>query len=176
MKLLRKFIKGFDHILDILASFSGIIIVMITIGVCVNVMMKYFFNQPIIGVEEITEQLLLFITFFGSAWLLRKEGHVSVDFLVVRLDPKTQAFLGFITSLFGIIISIALTWYGWKVTWINFIKKEYFPTILELPKAPIFIFIPLGSFLLLIQFIRRSVQNLKKFIFPEETYHPNVGN
>jgi hypothetical protein len=34
---------------------------------------------------------------------------------------------------------------------------------LELPKAPVFVIIPIGSALLFIQFIRLTAQNLKKF-------------
>jgi TRAP-type C4-dicarboxylate transport system permease small subunit len=166
----------FDRILDLLASLVAIIIVIITLVVCVNVMLKYFLNRPILGVEEITEHLLLFITFFGSAWLLRKEGHVTVDFVLAMANPKTRAFLGFITSLFGIAICLPLVWYGSKVTWLNFLKGHYFPTLLEIPKAPILAIIPFGSLLLLIQFIRRSAQNYRNFKFPAKAHPSKHGN
>ena len=162
MDRLKKLGKILDRILDFFSFLVCAIIVVITSAVCVNVIMRYVFNRPIIGVEEITEQLLLFITFLGTAWLLRKEGHVSVDFVVIKLSPRTQAILGIIGSLFGVLISLALTWYGTKVTWANFVKGAYFSTILELPKAPFFAVIPLGSFFLLVQFLRRIASSIQK--------------
>ena len=174
--LLKQAIAIFDRILDLLASLIGGIIVIITLAVCLDVLLKYFFNLPIAGVEEVTEHLLLFITFFGCAWLLRKEGHVTVDFVLVMLNPKSRAFLGVITSLLGIFICLVLIWYGCKVTWLNFLKRYYFPTLLEIPKAPVFAIIPLGSFLLLVQFIRRAAKNFKEFRFSEGSLSSKHGN
>ncbi len=162
MDFLKKLGKVFDHILAFFSFLVCAIIVVITLAVCVNVIMRYVFNRPIIGVEEITEQLLLFITFLGTAWLLKNEGHVTVDFVVIRLSPRTQAILTIISSLFGVLISLAFTWYGTKVAWANFVKGAYFSTILELPKAPFFAVIPLGSFFLLVQFLRRIVNTVQK--------------
>ncbi len=162
MEFLKKLGKVLDRILGFFSFLVCAIIVVITLAVCLNVIMRYVFNRPIIGVEEITEQLLLFITFLGTAWLLKNEGHVTVDFVVIRLSPRTQAILNIISSLFGVLISLALTWYGTKVTWANFVKGAYFSTILELPKAPFFAVIPLGSFFLLIQFLRRIVNTIQK--------------
>jgi TRAP-type C4-dicarboxylate transport system permease small subunit len=162
MELFKKLGKILDRILDFFSFLVCAIIVVITLAVCVNVIMRYVFNRPIIGVEEITEQLLLFITFLGTAWLLKNEGHVTVDFVVIKLSPRTQAVLSIISSLFGVLISLALTWYGTKVTWSNFVKGAYFSTILELPKAPFFAVIPLGSFFLLVQFLRRIVNTIQK--------------
>jgi TRAP-type C4-dicarboxylate transport system permease small subunit len=95
------------------------------------------------GVEEVTEQLLLYITFMGTAWLLKKEGHVAVDFVLLRMRPKTRSFFGIVSCLIGILICAALTWYGFKVTWVNLRQGAYFSSVLELPKAPVFVIIPI---------------------------------
>lgn len=168
MSLFSKLGALFDRGLDGLSFAVGAIITLIMLAVCLNVIMKYAFNQPIVGVEEVTEQLLLYITFMGTAWLLKKEGHVAVDFVLVRLRPKAQSFFGLLSCLIGILISTALTWYGAKVTWGNFRQGAYFSSVLELPKAPVFAIIPIGSALLLIQFIRLSAQKFRKFSAPEE--------
>jgi C4-dicarboxylate transporter, DctQ subunit len=166
MKGAKRLTVVFDRILDLLAFLVGSITIFMMIIVCVNVAMRHFFNRPIVGVEEVTEQLLLFITFLGAAWVLRKEGHVAVDFIVVMLSSRTQAFLGIVSSLLGVIICAALTWYGLKVTWVNFQSEAYFSTLLQLPKAPIFVIIPIGSLLLLIQFVRRTAKNVASLKSP----------
>ncbi len=153
---------SFDRLLEILAYVSGGIILMTMVGVCLNVIMRYFFNRPIVGADEVTGYLLLYVTFLGTAWLLKDEGHVAVDFVVLKLQLRKQIFLHVVTSILGVIISAALVWYGSKVTWKSYITHAYMGTILEIPKAPILVLIPVGSFLLLIQFIRRTFVNIRK--------------
>jgi len=59
-----------------------------------------------------------------------------------------------VSSIIGILICLVLVWYGIQVSWQFTAEGISDPTILELPKGPILIIIPLGSFLLLIQFLR----------------------
>ena len=151
----------FDRFLDLSPIISGIIIVLIMLAVCANVIMRYFLNRPIVGVDEISEYLLLFITFIGSAWLLKEEGHVGVDILLIRLSRNSNAFLGIFSSLIGVFICLVLIWFGSKVVWINFQRGSYFPSLLEIPKAPVLAIIPFGCFLLLIQFLRRTAKNVR---------------
>lgn len=160
MKPQKKAITFFDRLLNVMAAVTGTIIVLVMVAVCVNVIMRYVFNRPITGVEEITEYLLLYVTFIGTAWLLREGGHVRVDILLNRVKPRTRVFLGVVSSLIGVLICGVLTWYGTKVTWVNFQQGSYFPSILEFPKAPVLVIIPCGSFLLLIQFLRKTTQSL----------------
>ena len=94
MRFLKKLVYFFDWLLNSLSFLTGAIIFIVMMTVCLNVLMRYAFNRPIMGVEEITEYLLLLITFIGSAWLLREEGHVGVDILMVRLSPRMQALFG----------------------------------------------------------------------------------
>jgi TRAP-type C4-dicarboxylate transport system permease small subunit len=153
----------FDLFLNLTSFLVGGVILSLMLAVCVNVLLRYIFNRPIAGVEEITEYFLLFITFIGAAWLLREEGHVKVDILLGRLSSRRQALMSAVSSLIGILISSTLVWYGGRVTWDNLQQEAYFSSILEFPKAPVFAIIPLGSSLLLIQFIRRTLQNLQNW-------------
>ncbi len=163
MTPLKKAGSFFDRFLDSSAAVTGAIIILVMLVVCVNVIMRYVFNRPIAGAEEITEYLLLFITFIGTAWLLREGGHVRVDILLNRVKPLTQARLSVVSSLIGVFICAVLTWYGFQVTWVNFQQNAYFPSLLEFPKAPILVIIPLGSLLLLIQFLRRTTRSLENW-------------
>ena len=139
-----------------MAFLAGIILVFIMLSVGLDVILRYFFNRPMIWVTEVTECLLLYITFLGTGWLLRDEGHVKVDIILTRLKPESTAFLGILSSLVGIFVSIMLTFYGMSVTWNYFRRAIYTPTAMEIPVAAIILIIPIGSFMLLIGFIRRT--------------------
>jgi TRAP-type C4-dicarboxylate transport system permease small subunit len=109
-----------------------------------------------IWVTEVTECLLLYTTFLGTAWLLRDEGHVKVDIILNRLKPRTTAFFGILSSLVGIFVSIMMAFYGMSATWNYYRRGIYTPTAMEIPVAAILLIIPIGSFFLLIEFVRRT--------------------
>jgi TRAP-type mannitol/chloroaromatic compound transport system permease small subunit len=73
------------------------------------------------------------------------------------LGPKNINILGFVSGVMGIFVCAVLTYYGAKVTWDHFERGVYNPTLMEFPKGPLLIIIPVGTFLLLIQFIRKTL-------------------
>ena len=161
MKLLAKVSVVFDRAIDYLAVLSGILAVFMMLSVCADVVLRYFLNRPIKGVTEITEMCIVALTFLGAAWLLKKEGHVRIDVLVDRLSPRSQALLNGITSIVGVIICLALAWYSANLAVDHFQRGVTTFTVLKIVTYPRFIIIAVGSFLLSIQFIRRSYGNLK---------------
>ncbi len=156
MKLLSKSSAVFDRTLDFLAILAAALLVFITLGITTEVVLRKVLVSPIIWMAEAAEYSLLWITFLVSAWVLRSEGHVRMDLLLSNLNPKTQALLNTVTSVVGIIICLALTWFSAQVTWGYFQTDYRLPTFVRPPKFPIMLVVPVGSFLLSIQFLRRS--------------------
>ena len=160
MKLLAKISAGFDRSVGILAFLGIVLVVFMIFGVSTDVILRYFFSRPIHWMLEVTAYSLLWMTFLGVAWVLKGEGHVKVDLVLKRLNPKTQAMLTIITSLMGAIIFLVITWYGAKVTWEHLQTGYFLSTLLRPPKWPILAIIPIGSFFLFIQFLRRAYAQL----------------
>ena len=160
MNFLAKIGRVLDKIEDSFSFIAGIMLAFIMLSVCLEVFMRYFLNRPLQWVIELTEYALLYITFLGTAWLLKGEGHITVDVILIRFGPKTQSCLKIFSSVIGIIISFFLVWYGFEVTWENYREGIYNITVLEFPKAPILVIIPVGSLILLLQFIRRAYGSL----------------
>jgi TRAP-type C4-dicarboxylate transport system permease small subunit len=97
------------------------------------------------------------ITFDGSAWLLRKEGHVTVDVVTSRLNEKNRTLFLMITSTIGFVIFLIITWFGIVATWGAYREHLYIPKQLEMPKFLVMLVIPFGSFMLAAQFLRRTL-------------------
>lgn len=160
MKLSGKITGIFDRTVDVFSIMGGVLLVAIMLAVSVKIIFRYFLHEAIVGVDEIAEISMLYLTFLGAAWLLRRGGHITIDLLFARLKPKTQARLNIITSVFGLFISLILVWYGTAAT-VSFWQRGILtPTILEVPRALIIGIIPVGSLLLAIQFLRRAWANL----------------
>ncbi len=156
MKIVRKAGRIFDRILDVFGLLACMGIMAIMVAVSVKVVFRYLLVARLIGVDEITEIALLYITFLGAAWVLRRKGHVNLDLVFIRLASKTQARLTVITSLLGAAVFLAFALFGTWVTIDAWQRGIVTPTILEIPKAAILFIIPLGSLLLMIQFLRQA--------------------
>jgi len=156
MKLVKKLTNFFDRTIGAMAILAGILLIFTMLSVSVAIASRYFLNRPMGWVIEISEYCLLYITFLVAAWVLKGEGHVKMDIILNRFNPRTQSLINVITSAISAIVCIILTWYGVKVTLELFQTGYFTPTILELPKFIIIAIIFVGSFLLLIQFLRRT--------------------
>ena len=160
MWLATKFGHSIDRVNLILASAAAAILVLIGVAICINAITRAF-GFSFIGILEISEFSLLWITFLGTAWLLRKGGHVIIDILPSHLSPKNAALLDVVIYSVNVILFAVIIWYSAKITLqhyqTNFIMGT---TILRIPKAPVEIIIPIGSFLLFIELIRKVYKRL----------------
>lgn len=157
MRLLRRCAIFFDWALNAGAFLSGALIILVMASIGADVIMRYFFGHPQIWVLETTEISLLYMTFLGSAWVLKKEGHVSMDLLLNRLNHRAQAFCNGITSILGSVVCLVVAWYGTAFTLDQLARHVRRESLLAIPTGYIVMIIPVGSLLLLLQFLRRSV-------------------
>ena len=151
----------FDLVTKSLTWLACAFLMFATLAVSVDVVLRYFFNRPTVWVLEICEYILLYIVFLGAAWVLKEEGHVKIGLLVDRLSPKTQTITIVITSILGLTVCIVLGIYGTQVTWDYFQRGVPTLEFLKLPKFLVLMIIPIGSYLLSIQFLRRSYGYLR---------------
>ncbi len=160
----KKVTKGygtFDRIIDATAYIAFGLLVFSWVSVCAEVVFRYFLKQPIIWVVEVTEYIMVQITFVGSAWLLRKEGHVTVDVVTSRLSKRNQTLLLAVTSAICVVTFVIIT--GWAVvaTWGAYREHLYIPKQLDMPKFLVMLVIPFGSFMVAGQFLRRTLSAIR---------------
>lgn len=167
MKFLHIGLTTLDRITGFLASLAACLIIFVMLAIGVDVVMRYFFGSPMLWVQEVAEYSLVYMTFLGTAWLLGKEGHVKMDVLLNQLGPRIQLIFNVITSFVGAIICAILTWFGTELVWEFFQKGSYEATILEPKSYYLYVVIPLGTFLLFFQFLRRAFRYLEPSIKKE---------
>lgn len=74
-----------------------------------DVILRYIFNSPIKGVQEMTEVIMICAIFLAVAHTHNVKSHIAVDLVSSKLSEKPKAALEFITNLiclglFGIIV------------------------------------------------------------------------
>lgn len=143
---------------------AAVILVLVWVAICFNVVMRYLFNQPQVWAIELSEYAIFYITFLGSAWLLKEDGHVKVDWVLSRLGDRNAALLETINSILGALLCMIITWYGIETTWSHYIRGIYRITVLETPTFLILAVIPVGALLLSIQFLRNAYGSIKRLM------------
>ncbi len=88
MNWLRTVGRVFDRLNGVLAVMGATLLILVMLSVSYNVATRYFFRFSTPGMFEIWEYSLLYMTFLGAAWLLRREGHVSMDIVLNHLKPR----------------------------------------------------------------------------------------
>jgi len=154
MNLLQKALVAYDRTINFLAFLAGSLLVLLMLIICYEVLMRYFFRVPSGWIVEICEYMLLYITFFGTAWLLKEDRHIRVDVVFALFNPRFQKVLGLVTSAMGAISCSFIVVFGALNTWKHIQEGTLVIQTLNTPKWVLVAVIPLGSFLLVIQFLR----------------------
>lgn len=154
-------IRLFDRVLD-LGKFIGMIMILLTcIGICVHVLLRYFFDLPLNWTIDISTLFMFYITFLGTAWLLREDGHVSLDFLFHAIGPQKFGRLEILTNLICSFACLIIVYYGILETKLAIELEVAVDMPLAPPKWIVLIFIPYGFLLLAMEFLRKVVKSLK---------------
>ena len=145
----------FDRILDGTALLSGALIIFLIIIVCCEVGLRYFFNRPTTWVTEFGAYIMLWAPFLVTAYVLRAGKHVTMDMVLQSVSPRAQRMLNLITSSLAVIACVLITFFGIGVVAELYQTGERTETYLMLIKWPIMGIIPLSTFFLIIEFLRR---------------------
>lgn len=154
-------IDGFDRIIDAGAVLSAVLLICIMLATTVKVLFRYGLRTSVIGVDEISGTLLLYIGLLGAAWVLRRDEHVIVDLLLGQIGERAKRLLLVVSSLIGALVCLVVAVFG-ALEVINSIERGIrIPAEIEMPRAVDLIVIPVGFLLLAIQFLRRALGGLK---------------
>ncbi|RMX06653.1 TRAP transporter small permease [Corticibacter populi] len=79
-----------------------------------QVILRYFFNAPLFWAEEVSVQLLVFMTLFGISLLIHHGQLVNINFLPQMLGRRGQLALNLLSALAMLAILLLLAWLGWQ--------------------------------------------------------------
>ena len=75
-----------------------------------NVILRDFFDKPIMGTPELSEFMMVLVVFLALAWCAITRKHVKVELIVNRFSPRIQAILNGITLLLALGVFVVITW------------------------------------------------------------------
>ena len=92
------------------ALLSGISTLAIAIFISADVLLRYFFNSPLLFVDEVASFLLVLVIFGGLGYTFLRGGHVRVDLITTHLRPALRAWLRAGGLVVGIAFILLVSW------------------------------------------------------------------
>jgi|SRR5690625_3596972 len=153
--------KVLDKTEVFLAAIAGILIMCSMLTVMLEVIVRYIFGTSFVWVQEYNEYILLYIPFLSGAWLLRNNDHVIVNLIDNILGKSSSIVLNIIVAILGILSMIIIVYYSTIVTLDILNRNVTSTTVLRTPQVYIYIIIPIGSFFMLLEFVRQLIYAIK---------------
>lgn len=118
------------------------------------------FNRPTYWTFEGSQFLLCALVFLAGGYTLWRGGHVRVDFIYNRFSPHGKAILDLVTSFLFFAFCVTLVWKGVEMTWHALVWKAHSDSAWGPPLFPVYLLVPLGSFLLLLQGLAKFIRDI----------------
>ena len=161
-----KFLSAADRIFDLVTKYlcylAAAILVLISVSISLDVVLRYTINNPLKWVFEGTEYAMLFITFLAATYVLQKDEHVRLDLAINVMGKRLRAGINAFTSLVMAVVCLVLTWSSAKYTIYLFQNDVTLIKYYTIPKFVIYFIIPVGFFLLFIQSLKRTYQYIRQ--------------
>ncbi len=133
----------------------------VTCIIVFEVIMRYCFNSPTVWVGEMSIYLCMGVGFLSLAYGLKHNVHFSITFLTDRLTDKTRIRLKIFTDFIGMLYSSVFIHKGIEQAWFAYEMEDISSGMMETPLWIPWSFVPIGGFLLTLQFINKLAEDVK---------------
>lgn len=104
-------------IIDTVGNLCSIVMILMILNVFYDVVMRYFFNDVSIAMQELEWHLFAAMFMFGIGYTLKEDGHVRVDVIYDQLSKKKQAIINLVGSvLFALPFTLLILYFSWDYT------------------------------------------------------------
>ncbi|MDR1708379.1 MAG: TRAP transporter small permease [Candidatus Accumulibacter sp.] len=104
--------------------FVASMLMLMTIFIFYQIIMRYVFNNAPEWSEEISRYLFIWSSFIAAGMGVREHIHIGIDAVVNLLPPPLRRVTQYIVDLIILCLGAFLTWYGWKVVGITYTQMS----------------------------------------------------
>jgi TRAP-type C4-dicarboxylate transport system permease small subunit len=115
-----------------------------------QVVMRYFFLDPLVWGDELAKYSLAFMTFIGASVALRKGELACMDLLAVKFSPSAQRIIAICVMLLNIALIIFLLLCSFNLVSQNSVRTQVSPAM-EIPMQYVYLCLPVGLSLMALQ-------------------------
>lgn len=154
------FLKRLNQLMGLLEktvlSYSILVLAAITVG---NVISRKIFNYSWSFTEEISQFILVLITFIGVSYGARRARHICMTAVYEALSPKWQKAFALITSAVTAGLLFYLGYQAFEYVLSTYMMKKTTP-VLRIPFYLVISCVPFGLFLGGLQYVLTFIKNI----------------
>ena len=102
--------RATNSVVTFMAYIASIVLMLLMFITTADVAGRYFFNEPLTGVFDLTHFAVLILVFFGLAYCGIRGGHVVIELLYNRLNYAVAKVLDRIINLVGAGLFLLIAW------------------------------------------------------------------
>jgi len=92
-----------ESVVNVVGKFTSFLLLLMIFNVFYDVVMRYFFHNSSVGMQEMEWHLFSVIILFGVSVALKDEGHVRVDFLYEKFSVRKKAMINILGTVFFLL-------------------------------------------------------------------------
>ena len=152
--------RRLDRFYHVTATSLGMLVLVMTFLIVIDVSGRYFANKPLIGAVDVSRLLLSFVLFWGFAYALHRGAHVRVTLLYKYLPHKKP--LEIIVCVGGLLLIGFLTYSSWGFFWDSWIIRETMRAPVDLPRWLAKLALFCGALMFTVQFGIDLIGHIRK--------------
>ena len=151
---------------DLLSTVLNVVVCLVMFGMmmltALDVILRYIFNSPILGVLEITEFMMVVIVFFSMSYTQAEKKHVAVDFFVTRLSERKQHIIDLMSYVIYFLILAGICWKS-IAKGLELLATNEVSMTLSIPVFPFFFVVALGCVAMCLILMRDMRNTVREF-------------
>lgn len=142
----------------LIRSLIVLLLMLMVVAVFLQVLFRFFLDQPLAWTEELSRYLLIWITFLGSAYAMSIRAHIGTEYILKYLSPFMAKAVTVIAAILSIVFFAVMVQQGYILSARSMTQTS--PTLL-LPMGYVYAVIPLSGALLIINVLAITWKDVK---------------
>ncbi len=151
MKIIRKA----SFVLLVIGMFA---LVSMMIFVCIDIVTRYVFAQPIPGSNELVSMLLSIACFFAFALTQFQKRNITIPIIIDLLGPRPRAWVDAIIAIICAAFTLLIVWQTYEQG-ISDANSHAVTPIMTIPVAPFKFFAAFASIFLFLAFLADVIES-----------------
>lgn len=115
---MNNLINRLKKFIDVVGNICSLLMILMILNVFYDVVLRYFFNDVSIGMQELEWHLFAAMFMFGIGYSLKEDAHVRVDIFYDQLSEQKKAIINIIGSLvLALPFALLLIYFSWNYTY-----------------------------------------------------------
>lgn len=152
------FLRAVERFHVFIGVLSGMSILVITLTIVADVVLRMVVGQPVRGATELSTLLMIGLVYIGLASVQVSKANFRMEIVIVQLPVKLQRAINLLTTCIAMFVIGLMAWYTAQEAMSSLQRREMSFAAISFPVYPARLIIALGLCLLALQLFVDAVR------------------